>query len=199
MTPSNPEAKKIEAHAGDWLENVIAQVVRNHPAYTIFNGILLESKSNEPIEADVMIDFYHAELDRLAEERANSVEGQAAARDREAEIRKHTATIADGYQWLKNLRFDNHSAILRFFELVSPALDHLGVTGREDFGRAILTTFKAHGMVPSMNTGSDFNKEDKDNFALYIIGQCLSGIEFVGAPHPIVTQFISSWRDKFKS
>ena len=65
--------------------------------------------------------------------------------------------------------------------------------------KIILDIFGEHGFLPDMNTGTEFNAEDESNFAHWLVGQALSGLQYepVHAVHQIYHKFADEWRQKF--
>ena len=61
----------------------------------------------------------------------------------------------------------------------------------------IVELFNSKGFYPNVNTGSDFKENDKENWARYLIGQALDGIQSMGAIPPIYEDFAQTWRNKF--
>ena len=61
----------------------------------------------------------------------------------------------------------------------------------------IIELFRENEFYPNVNCKENFNKDDKENVARWLIGQALDGIQTFGAIHPIYTKFADEWRVKF--
>lgn len=157
-----------------------------------FNDI--ELTANPDTTADSVVAFYGEESKRRGEAYRNSPEGKKAAREAEnrrvALQQKHNALM----QQLPTLNFTDDVAVLDWLcELQDPS-DHTGVVNQKD---VVISTFAAHGYYPSVNTGKDFNENDRDNFVRYVIGQALANLREVGAIHRIIHKFTENWKKKF--
>lgn len=158
-----------------------------------FNDI--ELTANSDTTADSVVAFYGEESKRRGEAYRNSPEGKKAAREAEerrvALQQKHDALM----QQLPTLNFADDVAVLDWLCEFQDPSDHTGVVKQND---AVIVAFAAHGYHPSVNTGKNFNESDRDNFARYIIGQALAGLQCeVGAVHQIVHKFVDDWKKKF--
>lgn len=67
----------------------------------------------------------------------------------------------------------------------------------KELSNAVHQQLLSWGFFPNVNCGVDFNGEDEENVAKYIIGQALAGFSSVGCPHPIAETFIERWLTKF--
>lgn len=63
--------------------------------------------------------------------------------------------------------------------------------------KEIVATFRNHGFEPNVNYGRNFNEEDEDNHARWLIGQALVNLEDRGAIHKVFDRFADEWRKKF--
>lgn len=95
---------------------------------------------------------------------------------------------------LQSLDFTNQVEILDWICSIQDASDHTDVHTDSTF---ILMLFNMNGYLPDVNTGDEFDGDDPDNFARYIIGQALSGLRTVGVVHHVVTRFAGEWKNKF--
>ena len=157
-----------------------------------FNDI--ELTANPDTTADRVAAFYGEEQERRTEAYRNSPKGKKAARETEERRvvlqQKHDALM----QQLPTLNFADDVAVLDWLCEFQDPSDHIGIVRQQN---AVIAAFAAHGYYPSVNTGKDFNENDRDNFARYIIGQALSNLRNVGAIHHLVLRFTTDWKKKF--
>ena len=158
-----------------------------------FNDIELTATSDSVPSA--IVSYYNKESTRRAEAYRNSPEGKKAARESEERRRqmqqKHDALM----QQLPNLNFADDVAVLDWLCEFQDHSDHIGVVKQQN---VVLATFAAHGYYPNANTGTNFNKNDRDNFARWLIGQTLDGLQGeVGAIHQVIHKFANDWKKKF--
>ncbi len=98
---------------------------------------------------------------------------------------------------LSNLNFADDVAVLDWLCEFQDPSDHVGVVKQPG---EVLSTFAANGYHPNVNTGKDFNKNDRDNVARWIIGQALSDLACeVGAINHMVVHFTEKWKQRFVS
>lgn len=57
--------------------------------------------------------------------------------------------------------------------------------------------FIAAGYLPNVNVDTAFHKDDPDNFARYIIGQCVASMTHGMPPHGIIHKFVDDWKAAF--
>jgi len=160
-----------------------------------FNGITLVARKGSTV-GSIVADF-NRKMAAASEAYRNSPEGKRAAREsekrKEAAQQKHDALM----QQLPNLDFADDVAVLDWLCEFQDHSDHIGVVKQQN---VVLATFAAHGYYPNANTGTNFNKNDRDNYARYIIGQALGGLACeVGAIHHMVIHFTEKWKQQFVS
>lgn len=150
-----------------------------------FNDIELVA-TEDSVAEDIVADF-KVKIAEAAETYRKSPEGQRAARESE-ERKQEAQRKADALvEQLPNLDFSNQEAVLDWICEFQDPSDHIGVAKDNE---KVLKIFAEHGYQPGVNTGEAFNGEDRDNFARYIVGQALDGLQGeVGAIHHIVHKF----------
>lgn len=79
-------------------------------------------------------------------------------------------------------------------DLTDPA-DRIGV--KIPFGK-ICELFGAMGFRAGMYYGDEFDENDPDIFALWIIGQVFDAFTRGHGPHPMITKFIDDWFERFR-
>lgn len=136
-------------------------------------------------------------LGERGEKYRNSPEGQRAVVEEE-ERRKEFQKKADALvKQLPNLDFNNQEAVLDWIcEFQAPS-NHTGVD--KYYSEKVLEVFAEHGYFPGMNLGKAFNEDDPDNFAHFIVGDALSGIQFPNGIHQVVHKYTKKWKEKFAS
>lgn len=180
--------KEIKVYIGCMVLGAAENIVKNAPAFCMFNGIRLEAQSTDD-KPEAIVATYHAECEKQAREWRDSPEGKASAAKQEAR-RVDLQNIADASMaHLASLDFTSCDAVLAWVEQMADPCDHVGVDVSK---RTIVTTFKLHGWGVGVNTGDDFKKDDERNFAGYIVGQ------FLECWHPIVAKFVADWRAEFR-
>ena len=144
-----------------------------------FNGIDLVVSPDSDLLAYDLVQYFHQESKKRAEEYRKSPEGIQAAKEAE-ERRQNMQEKADQLiTGLDSLDFSDYEAVLEWI------CDFQKVSGKivSFYKSKIISVFKDYGFNIDVNTGSEFNKEDAENFAKYIVGQALDGINKVGAIH----------------
>lgn len=63
--------------------------------------------------------------------------------------------------------------------------------------KLVFDELKSLGYVSGMNCGENFDGKNKENFAEYIIGQCMECIERVSTIHQIIPKFVDDWNKEF--
>lgn len=89
--------------------------------------------------------------------------------------------------------FDSLESCIDWFDALSKLdlllLSHLPVAG----------LFQKHGYRSNVFIGKDFNPEDKEVFARWLIGQALHCIETVGTIYPMFSEHAAFWKEKFNT
>jgi len=174
---------------------------KHNPVVAEFNDIELTAKPSVDT-ADNIVKFYQKESSRRAEEYRKSPEGQRAAQEAKERQQQLQAQMDEAMVELPGLDFSDYNTVITWFEKIRDASDHIGVNVPH---KQIVATFRQHGYKPGVNTDKDFNGEDKENFARYLIGQALKqlqGVSLGGGPkfhaiHHIFHNFATDWRKKF--
>ena len=192
------QAEKVEASIGEHFNNYaerVAQAARNSDVAVKFNDIEFTVPKGEHDSAEIV-----ATWEKLSDERRekylNSPEGKAAAEADAQDIDAKQEQINELTKQLDTLDFSDVKKVLEWCVAFQDPSDRVG-TQRDK--NKILAKFAEHGYVPNMNTGTEYKAEDKENSAKYIIGQALSGIEYIGAVHQVVHRFSDEWKAKFNS
>jgi len=195
----NQQPQKIEGTPGqdiaDFAQQLINSAKQNNNEVTgTFNGIDLVVSSDSDLSVDDVVQSFHQESKKRAEEYRKSPEGIQAEKEAEEGKQNMQEKANQLVTGLDSLDFSNYESVLEWICDFQEASDHIGVS----FDKSqVISIFKDHGFDIGVNTGDDFNGEDEENFAKYLVGQALDGINSVGAPHQIVHKFTNDWKQKF--
>lgn len=129
---------------------------------------------------------------QLAYEQSDEYKANQEKQQKEVEALQRTADLL--VEELKTLDFSNLQLVLNWLCAIQEPGDRIGVTTDREL---IIKTFNDNGYFENVNIGNDFNGEDRENFARYIIGQGLDGISRMGAPHQVIYRFVDQWKEKF--
>ena len=163
----------------------------------VFNEIELSTDPDFDIlrAANKIVEDFNLKLDLRLSEYRNSPEGKAKIIDLEIRKQQNQKIVNDAVAELNTLDFSNLAAVINWFDKVTNPTEFCGVKVPS---AKIVQIFENHGYLPSVNLGENFNGEDKENFARYIIGQALLGLKSpVGRIHPVFKRFAKEWREKF--
>lgn len=95
---------------------------------------------------------------------------------------------------MKNLDFKNYDLLLPWLSSIQPYTGDIRLSIPT---RQIVNILEDNGYISGENCGQNFNENDKENFARYIVGQCLDGLGRLGSIHPIIVRFTDDWMKKF--
>lgn len=167
----------------------------DRPVTATFNDIPLYADKNTTPQD--IVKQYETEMERKREEYRNSPQ---YAIDREKEERRRSSMqmlydtkLAEILRWTDE-DWSDLANVIDWLVAIQPTTDHIGIETDPNF---IVNLFEQHGYKEGVNTGNDFQEEDKENYARYIIGQCMSCLESVGAIHPVTHSFVERWKEKF--
>lgn len=190
--------KEYTPHAGEDITKTAEQMVKlakrtKDTVKAKFNDIELTVTSDST--ADAIAAYYGEESDRRSEAYRNSPEGKRAERERQEHVvtmqQKHDALM----QQLPSLNFADDVAVLDWLCEFQDPSDHCGVAKQQS---VVLATFAKHGYQPSVNCGKDFNKDDRNVFVHWLVGQALAGLACdVGAIHQVFHKFADDFKKKF--
>lgn len=181
---------------------VLLAVSEQDVVKAVFNGIEL---STDPKTIDPSIDVFSAakhivddfmlKRDIRDKEYRESPEGKSRQNEFAMRLRHNQKTVNAAVAELETLDFSDIAAVVDWFDKVTDPMDFRGVKVPS---AKIVRIFKINGYLPCVNTGNNYNDEDKENFARYIIGQALLGLKSpIGRIHPVFKSFAKKWREKF--
>lgn len=156
------------------------------------NGILVEVTARDnPV---TLYQKWEREMDRRAAEYRRSPEGRRAAAEAAARLQSYQQQMDRLMEELPNLDFSDMGALIDWLDRLADPSDHIGVpTPAEE----IVSAFIEHGFVPNANTKGQFNGDDPENYARWLIGQALDGLNTMGAIHGVYHKFAKEWKEKF--
>lgn len=175
------------SHISKSAKSLVDSVKKDGDSFMNFNGILLAANQFSTVESIC------ADYDRLCDVRqkeyAASPEGKAAKRKQEAD-RKRLQKDADRLMAdLSHLDFNNVGNLLHWLCAMEDPRNRIGVN--VDAGM-IQRTFMKHGYEPNTCCGDEFDENDKETFARWLIGQAIADVYV-----PMVQRFTEQWRDRF--
>ena len=158
-----------------------------------FNGIIVKV-TKDSIAESIVADF-HAQLNEQIRQYENSPEGKKDKEDEEKELKRMQSIADESMKELPNLNFKNNLEILNWLCKIQDATGTIAVVINK---KEIISLFNKNGFKRNANTGKKFKENDEDNFAKYIVGQALDGLQCeVGAIHNMVVKFTNDWKEKF--
>lgn len=160
-----------------------------------FNGVKLEATGSSTI--DSIVETFRDKLTRKHEEYLRSDEyiQWRIKKDVELKTKSEEAKKLTLY-FNNNLDFSNLAEVLDWLKQIQPYTDRIEI---DMSGKEIVNKLISYGYKEGENVGNDFDGENKENFARYIIGQCIEGLIHVGAIHPMCCNFINDWNRKFNN
>jgi hypothetical protein len=154
-----------------------------------FNGIKMIAEVGLS-DAEVFTAWNEA---RESEAKAYLASPEYAEIQREAEKRKQNLQTRANLlmRQLTTLNFSHIDEVLDWVAEMEDCRDHFGVVYDFDL---IVNTFNKNGFYRGMNCKENFNENDENNFAGWIIGQTLDKVY-----PPMAGHFIKQWKAKFRA
>jgi len=175
-------ARKIVALANAMNEAVSAE----------FNDVKLVANPGD--SATRITKFYSSEIERRAREWRESPEGRRAAQEEKERRRALQAQMDEAMIELLTLNFSDFNAVITWLEKICDPSNYIGMKVPY---KKIVDTFRRHGYKPNVNIDGDFDGDDEESFARYIIGQALNCLQKVYAIHGVIHKFADDWRKQF--
>jgi hypothetical protein len=104
---------------------------------------------------------------------------------------EHKASPGEMIQQLETLDFKDVCALIGWLD----KFEEKGFTAEVADG--IIKLFEVNGYQADVNTGDDFNGEDRENFARYLIGQALNNLATIRTVSRTYSSLAEQWRKKF--
>lgn len=155
-----------------------------------FNGIKVITSKHSTV--DSIIADYHIRMDISVYEYKQTDEYKKKQSEREKELKELNTKAKYMMKKFEKIDKQNKLELINWLDEFQPLSDHIGV--KFDRNHLIKELNKA-GYVAGMNCNSEnFVIATTDEFADWLIGQCLEGLEKVGAIHQVVNKFAKEYR-----
>jgi hypothetical protein len=159
----------------------------------IFNNITIIVSKTATV--DSVVNSYSTESKRLHEVYLRSPEYQDKLAQDEKELEEAKIELENQLSIMYKLDFSNLKEVLVWLTKFQPLSDRTGVM-TNSIKQEVMTTFESNGFIAGANTGDQFDENDADNYARYIIGQAMSGIQD-SSIHQVLHSFVDRWLAKF--
>lgn len=166
--------------------------LHNESVKAEFNGIEVVAQPGD--DAGKLYMDYQADQSRRAREYHRSREGKRARRQQDKRKRQMQRQAEKVMRDLRGLDFSNFEELIDFLDRLADSSDHVDVTFDSQL---VVDEFVKHGFTANANVGDEYDDNDSENSARWLIGQALDGLESIGAIHPIYHKFADEWREKF--
>lgn len=157
-----------------------------------FNGVAIVAKPG--CKASDLEVYFHEEFKRRAQAWRESPEGKAAARKRAQEIVRKQKKVDKLMTQLPQLDFSDLWKVILWLKEYQINFNDVGT--KED-SKLVLDAFVEKGYLPGVNRKEEFNGEDKENSARWLIGQALASIVEYNCIHQMFPSLAMRWREKF--
>lgn len=189
----------VDALPGDHISTVIKEMVdsvqagtRYQKAVSDFNGVRIIATEQDTVESVQKQFERKTKASRKAYRRSTVHKRQK--RERKEELKQLNREGKELLQTFKTVDKTNYEALLSWLTAFQPYSDRVGLKLPK---YKVLQTLKQYGYQSDENTEENYNSEDKENAARYLIGQCVSGLERPRAIHPVLVKFHKEWKEKF--
>jgi len=137
------------------------------------------------VTVNILLDYYYDEIDRRRKAFAEET------KERKKDMQKK---ITELVSWLSGLDFSDYETVLDWICDFQEASDQIGVSYKK---RKIISIFKKQGYTILANISDDFDWEDAENFAKYVVWLALNWVNSGNVVTPAVHQFTNEWKQKF--
>lgn len=180
----------------EYLDNIIhlAQLTERVIIWTFhWQEIIYDPK--KPLSKEQMSIEFQRKLNKRIEEYEKSPKWQAEIQKEKEEKERYTNEANKLVAQLNQLDFSNFEEILDWFYQILPLSDkRIWV----EFDRKnVISTFLENWYWIRVNTWKDFNRNDPENFARYIIWQGLMNFELARWIHIYLQGYINEWKSDF--
>lgn len=177
--------RKHDVPAGTLIDSVIAEMIKeanlhNEPVCAEMRGVEIVVQPGSE-QAEVLKHFKEKEAELIEHELLE-------------EHNTFQAKADEAFCRLPALDFSDLTALIDFFE---EFLDASGVTHVNFDKQAVMDAFVEHGFDRNVNCGSEFDGDDRENYARWIIGQALASMMDGGAFVRVYDNYARDWREKF--
>ncbi len=188
-----------EAMAGDYIPASITRMaaiakLTNQEVTGKFNDVTITA---DPLTAAAtLVKRWNDGMNRNHEEYRKSPEYKQRQEERAAEVLAMRTQVEGSMQLLETLNFDDLAAVIDWFDGIREATDDVDVMGLVP-SHEIVQKFEKHGYQAHANCGDEFDSENKENVARYLVGQALGCMKEFGAIHQVYSHMAEEWRKKF--
>lgn len=157
-----------------------------------FNGICLKADESSTIES-IIVQYNEALRASIKAYRQTDQYNLKKQQD-EAKMIELKTTAENLMIELESLDFKNLRSILNWIKRFQPCSQRIELVY---YNEKILSKFSENGFLPNANLDADFNNDDKENVAKYIIGQALNMLKKYTFTL-VIGMLIDSWIDRFE-
>lgn len=189
--------KIFESRYGDNIKSVIKNMLdlaknSNELVICEFNGVIAQVNKYMSEEECYNLLNEALKIRNLAYRRSNEY--------KQIEIRRNQERIKDKEMYdnlindFEKIDFTNKLEVLNWLKCITPLTDNSTIN---DKNYIIKNKFLELGYKPNVKCEKDYINGDIENNYQYLIGQVLSGLQQVGAIHPILTVFIPKFIEEY--
>ena len=157
-----------------------------------FNGVRLRCTKDTTEES--FINSFRMQMEENQKAYLESEEYKEKLRRDKIEIDAMNKKASAMERELQLMDFSKKRDLLLWLKEYQPLTDRVGVSTNT---MMVVDILEQKGFYEDMNIKENFIEDDADNVAGYIVGQCISGMNMVGAIHSVVGKFVDDWITKF--
>lgn len=187
----------FESHCGDNIKSVIKNMLElaknsNELVICEFNGAIAQINKHMSEEECYNLWNETLKIQSLAYRKSDECKQIEIKRERERlkDKEMYDSLMGD----FEKIDFTNKLEVLNWLKCITLLTDNSTIN---DKNYIIKNKFLELGYKSNVNCGKDYIKGDIENNYQYLIGQVLSGLQQVGAIHPILTVFIPKFIEEY--
>ena len=175
------------------VNNMISMAIQHDIAVrATFNDIHLEVTPNSTT-SEICHYFCKKQEERLSEYQKTE-EYQRQLRYNERQKRTKQYETDQLMEELSQLDFSSMRDVLQWIKCLQESTDFVGVRFSAE---TVLRAFTENGFRTNENCGVEFEKNNAENVARWIIGQTMSFLSVSSLIHPVISSFVQDWLQKF--
>ena len=189
---------ELEIDPGETIKSAIFSAIevaqeKVQPVQFNFNGIVVQVTGDS--EYDIVKQEYRTALAESQKEYENSPRYKKLKQKQDEELKADQLRIDSLLASLSEvLKGNDFASVVVWCGLFAEINDNNNLK----FDKKVLVEqLKVAGWLSGVCTGKDFNEDDPENYARYIVGQCISNLESGMPIHPIAKSFADKWVEKF--
>lgn len=148
-----------------------------------YNGVTFEVL---PDDKDITVGELSRKFDSIKIHRVLEENNKVEKRTRQL-----TETAIESIDKLSQLDFTNLNDVINWMD------DFQSIRGVSYDKDKIVSIFQKNGFNAGMNTGKNFDGENKENYAKWLIGQALKGLINDGQVAQMFSEYAEKWKKKF--